>query len=107
MKIELYTKSGKKLIEEIFSAVEDEVLKTWAIRESKEKKKFLTHKPEQWYDKVIIGFTFTDEKVTINLHYWENMGEADEATKGYYIGRFTEALLVHFKNKFTKFEIIK
>lgn len=106
MKIEIYTKQGENLIKQIFSAVENEDVKTWVVRKDKDGDKFLTHKPEQWYDKALFGMQATEEKVTIKLTWWKDK-EPSEDIKGYYVGRLTELLLVNFKNKFGKFEIIK
>lgn len=107
MKIEIYTKQGESLIKQIFSAVENENVKTWVLKKNIDGDKFLTHKPEQWCDKVLLGLKATDEKVIVSLYWWENTGEPADDIKGYYIGRFTELLLVNFKEKFTKFEILK
>jgi hypothetical protein len=107
MRIEIYTKTGESLIRQIFSAIENEDVKTWVIKKNKDGDKFLTHKPEQWCDKALFGLKATDDKVTISLHWWEKIGEPADDIKGYYIGRFTELLLVNFKEKFTKFEIVK
>lgn len=106
MKIEIYTKQGKDLIKQIFSAVENEDVKTWVIRTDNKGTKFLTHKPEQWYDKALFSMTTSDEKVAIQLTWWKDK-EPTEDVKSYYVGRLTELLLVNFKNKFGKFEIVK
>lgn len=107
MRIEIYTKSGENLIKQIFSAVEKESIKTWVIRTDRQEKKYLTHKPEQWCDKALFGMRATDDKVIISLYWWDSHNEPTEEIKGYYMGRFTELLLVNFRDKFTKFEIIK
>ena len=105
MEIELFTRNGENLINQIFS-VEKEKVETWVIREANGKK-YLTHKPEQWKDKALFGLSHDDEKVIIKLMRWDNKVEPNEDIKGYYMGRFTELLLVNFKDKFDKFEIIK
>lgn len=107
MKIEIYTKQGESLIKQIFSAVENEDVKTWVIKKNKDGDKLLTHKPEQWCDKALFEMKATEDKVIISLCWWKTKGEPADDIKGYYIGRFTELLLVNFKDKFGKFEIIK
>ena len=107
MEIRLKTKNGELLISKIFSAVENEEVRTWIARKDKYNNKYLTHKPEQWYDKVLFAFNATTEDVIISIRWWDNYEEPNEETKGYYIGRLTELLLVNFKNYYTAFEIIK
>ena len=107
MEIRLKTKNGELLISKIFSAVENEEVRTWIVRKDKDNNKYLTHKPEQWYDKVLFAFNATTEDVIISIRWWKNYEEPNEETKGYYIGRLTELLLVNFKNYYTAFEIIK
>ena len=106
MKIEIYTDSSQELIDEIFNASREETIKTWIIRESKEGKAFLTHKPDQWVDKALFGFINNKDKLIIHLTWWSN-NVPTEDIKGYYMGRFTEVLLVNFSDKYGKFEIEK
>jgi hypothetical protein len=106
MQFNLSTVSGQALTNEIFDAVENETLKTWLVRESKTGTKYLTHKPDQWYDKALFVFKVKKDKLVILLT-WLKGNEPAEDIKGYYMGRFTEILLVNFSDKFDKFEIIK
>lgn len=106
MKIEIYTTKGANLVAEIFSAVENEDVKTWVVRKDANNTKYLTHKPEQWYDKALFNIVSTSDRVSISITWWKDK-EPTEDIKGYYMGRFTELLLVNFKDKFGKFEIIK
>ncbi|MFA7081410.1 MAG: hypothetical protein WC135_02245 [Bacteroidales bacterium] len=105
MKIEIYTDFGQALIDKIFKYVEDDSAKTWEIREGK-KNRYLTHKPDQWYDKALFKFNNEKEKVIIELTWWKDK-EPTEYIKGCYMGRLTELLLNNFSDKFGKFEIIK
>lgn len=104
MQIEVQTKKSKELKTQILKVVEEEVVKTWVVRQSNGRK-FLTHKPEQWYDKVLIGFTEEEDKLIFSINWWENYGEPSKDIKGYYIGRLTELLIVNFSDKFNRFEI--
>jgi hypothetical protein len=104
MKITIPTSTGAALEKKIFKAVEDETLKTWEVRSGEVK--YLTHKPEQWYDKVLLRFTVTKEALEVDTYWWKG-NVPNEDVKGYYIGRFTEALLVHFRGDFETFTISK
>lgn len=107
MKIEIYTWQGESLIKQIFSAVENEDVKTWVVRKDRDGNEFLTHKPEQWCDKALLRMEATEDGVTVVISWWTRAGEPTDDIKGYYIGRFTELLLVNFKNQFQKLEIVK
>lgn len=106
MKITLYTKSSQKLADKILSAVENDTIKTWEIKIDKNKSKFLTHSPEQWADKALFGFKAESDKLYLFLTWWKDK-EPTEEIKGYYVGRMTEILLVHFSDMFDVFEIEK
>lgn len=107
MKIKIYGRQGERLIMQIFSAVENEEVKTWVVRKDKDGNKFLTHKPEQWYDKALLSMDAAEDGVTVGIRWWKSVEEPTDDIKGYYIDRFTELLLVNFKNQFEKLEIIK
>ncbi len=107
MKIELSTDSAQKLVTQIFKSIEDETLKTWEIRENDKGEKLLTHSPEQWVDKALFKFTPNEDKLVITISWWSKNDEPTEDIKGYYFGRITEILLVHFSATFDKYEIIK
>jgi len=106
MKIKIPTKSAASLKKKIFEAVEDETLKTWVIRKSKEGNSYLTHKPEQWYDLALLSFLAKTDSLEINITHWTGK-QSSKDIDGYYIGRFTEVLLVHFASYYDTFEVIK
>jgi hypothetical protein len=106
MKIIIPTQTGESFKNKIFKYVEDENLKTWLIRKDSDGNKFLTHKPDQWYDLALIGFSIKQNQLEVYLNWWKGK-EPNEDVKGYYIGRFVEILLVHFKNDFINFTISK
>lgn len=106
MKITIPTAAGAALKKKIFDAVEDETLKTWEVRTDNSNVEFLTHKPEQWYDRSLLKFTVNKDALIINATFWRSKG-ADQAANGYYIGRFTEILLVHFSDDFDNFTVSK
>ena len=76
------------------------------IRKDANDSLFLTHKPEQWIDKALIGFRTEKDKLFIFLTWWKDK-EPTKEIKGYYVGRMTEILLVHFSDMYEKFEIEK
>lgn len=45
-----------------------------------------------------------DGKLIFTITWWKKKGDPGDATKGYITGRFTEILLVHFKNYFTQLQ---
>jgi hypothetical protein len=106
VKITIPTTTGATLKKKIFDAVEDETLKTWEVRTDTKKIQFLTHKPEQWYDRTLLRFTVKKDALIIDSTKWKSK-EADEAANGYFIGRFTEILLVHFSDDFNDFTVSK
>ena len=107
MKIILKTTSAQGLINQIFKSVKDETLKTWEIRKDKDGNEFLTHSPEQWSDIALLKFIPQKDRLDIQFAWWQKNDEPTLEIKGYYIGRITEILLVHFANMFDEFEIIK
>ncbi|KEO71670.1 hypothetical protein [Anditalea andensis] len=106
MKIIIPTSSGESLKTKIFKFVEDENLKTWVIRIDSKSEKYLTHKPNQWYDLALIEFIVLPNQLEAKIAWWDNNEPTDEV-KGYYIGRFVEILLVHFKDNFKNFSVNK
>ena len=107
MKIELKTTSAQELKTQIFNSVKKETLKTWEIRTDKEGNQFLTHSPEQWADIALLKFIPKEDRLDIQIAWWQKNDEPSVEIKGYYIGRITEILLVHFATMFDEFEIKK
>lgn len=105
MIITIPTTKGEALKKKIFDAVEDGTLETWVTRTG-EKAVYLTHKPAQWYDRVILKFTTNDKALIIETDWWKG-NLPDEDIKGYYIGRFCEVLLAHFRIDFSTFTVSK
>jgi len=106
MKITIPTTAGTALKKAIFDAVEDETLRTWEVRTDNNNVEFLTHKPEQWYDRTLLRFTVKKDVLLIDTTFWKSKG-ADKVSDGYFIGRFTEVLLVHFSDDFDTFTVGK
>ncbi|MBI2285171.1 MAG: hypothetical protein HYU71_15775 [Bacteroidetes bacterium] len=104
MRIDAVTKNPSQLLHAIQKAIKDGTLKTWEAREDDKKNILYTHVPEQWVDKALIQLTTGAAKVSFTINWWANKGEPSQEIKGYYIGRFTEILLVHFRNYFDRLE---
>lgn len=105
MRIEIYTTNPENLKSKIFEKAKSGELSTWKLRNTSNKEKRLTHKG-QWKDKAILKLIAnpTENKLSVNIRWWEENDEPDDATKGIYLGRFSEALLNHFNRFFTSFE---
>jgi hypothetical protein len=104
MTITTYTKNPKQLINSISKKITDNDLKTWDIVEDSEGEILYTHTPAQWNETAMPKPYIETDHVCFKIIWWENE-EPDEATKGYIIGRFTEILMVHFREQFTHLEI--
>jgi hypothetical protein len=104
MRIEAITDEPQKLVNAINKAIEDGDLKTWTKLVSNNDETLYSHTPEQWNEKAMPIVHIHEDKVKFIMTWWTNNEEPPEATKGYILGRFTEVLLVHFKNHFTHLE---
>lgn len=104
MRIDAVTKNPSQLLQAIQKAIKDDTLKTWVAREDDKKNILYTHVPEQWVDKALIQPTAGTNKASFTINWWASKGEPSQEIKGYYIGRFTEILLVHFRNYFDRLE---
>ncbi|MEO7214957.1 hypothetical protein [Mucilaginibacter sp.] len=106
MKITIPTTTGAALKKKIFDHVKDETLKTWEITKGESGTEYLTHSPEQWADRAIMKFNVEKDVLEIIASKWKS-NDVDKAANGYYIGRFTEILLVHFSDDFDTFTVSK
>ena len=105
MTIIIYTKSPQSLYKAINSKINNDELKTWEILKDSQDKLYYNHTPEQWTNKVLLKPLNHTDGLQLTIKYWENNKEPDDATKGYILGRFTEILMVHFRNYFEKIEL--
>jgi hypothetical protein len=104
MRIEAITDEPQKLVNAINKAIKDGDLKTWTKLVSNNDKTLYSHTPEQWNEKAMPIVDIHEDKVKFSMTWWTENEEPTEATKGYILGRFTEVLMVHFKNHFTHLE---
>lgn len=100
MKIDAITDNPQGLVTAINKAIKDEDLKTWKIVFNNKNETLYSHTPEQWDGKALLQPTATVSSVTFTVTWWIKEGEPDEAIKGYILGRFTEVLMVHFRDYF-------
>lgn len=105
MRIEIHTTNPAALLAKIKKDIQDEKIKTWEFVPTSNSGEVLTHKPPQWYKKaILIPTTGTNpSRLILNVN-WYSGKEPDEYTKGLYIGRFTEELLEHYRNSYSKLE---
>lgn len=105
MTIIVHTKKTESLYKAINSKINNDELKTWEIKKDNENKIYYNHTPDQWTDKVLLKPVSHQNGLQLTINWWENNQEPDESTKGYILGRFTEILMVHFRNYFEKIEL--
>lgn len=118
MTYEITTANAARLIERVFNCVRDgedskgDRIDTWGIRHTNTGEKRLVHNTNQWEKKGCLNLKVVphsnNRRVKAGFRYWSrfpreerNGNEAD-----YYLGRFTELILVHFKDDCQKIRII-
>lgn len=101
MRIEAITEEPQKLINAINKAIKDEDLKTWSKIVDKKDETLYSHLPLQWNEKAMLKPNIQKDKVRFLMVWWDKNEQPTDETKGYILGRFTEILIVHFKNYFT------
>ncbi len=106
MEINAITNSAKELKDAINKKIKDGELKTWEIVRNKDQEVLYSHIPEQWNQKAMVKPFIGKQKLTLAIRWWKHE-KSNEATSGYILGRFTEILMVHFKEHFQYLEIKK
>jgi hypothetical protein len=106
MQIDAITTTPQQLINAINKALTDGDLRTWKKVQNSNNETLYTHTPEQWVEKALIKPTAQKDRALFKIKWWDIKEEPSIEIKGYYIGRFTEILMVHFRNYFTKLETI-
>lgn len=105
MTIIIHTKNVQGLYNSINQKINSGELRTWEIKKDSNKDVLYNHSPEQWSDKVLLKPTNHPDGLQLKINWWKNSSEPDEQTKGYILGRFTEILMVHFRDLFNKVEL--
>lgn len=115
MTYEIYTNNATELIKKIFTCCENgEDLRgvdidTWDTTQTKNGIKVLIHTTNQWEDKCNIHIDPSPENdvIIVKARYWKKF--AEEKRSGteldYLLGRFTELILVHFKDEVFSIDI--
>jgi len=99
MNIIVHTKNPKTLFNAINNKIEKKELKTWEIRENTRDQVLYNHTPEQWSNAALVKPLNHEKGLELRIAWWDE-NEPEEAIKGYILGRFTEILMVHFRNYF-------
>ena len=106
MRIEVITTiSPAALWTKIKKDITDENIKTWSVVKNNANNEYLTHNPPQWIDKALIKPTFETkpERLILTITWWKGKVPT-EYIKGFYVGRFTEVLLEHYRSDYNKLE---
>lgn len=85
------------------------IIETWDYTTTGDGEEVLIHTTQQWEKKGCISLTASedDDYVQVKFHYWSSFKKEDRSgdEDKYYLGRFTELILVHFYLKIEKVEI--
>ena len=124
MEYKIYCKNAKSLINTIFGCFKkkDEdgnrvkidpqgvAIDTWDFKTTDEGEEVLIHTTQQWDKKGCISLTESEDNdyVQVSFYYWSSFKKekwnGDEHK--YYLGRFTELILVHFYPQIDSVEIV-
>lgn len=104
MNIIAHTTKAQELISRIKTKIDKQEIKTWEIKKS-DSDIVYNHNPEQWSDKALIRPENHNKGLLFEIVWWDKNGEPEVEIKGYIIGRFTEMLMVHFRDQFEYLEI--
>lgn len=116
MKIVLSCNDAEALKKAIIKAAEDDTLRTWSTKRTGDGDKVLIHSTNshQWETEGIIVLEplkapnfQTAVILEASVSYWNGNPKPTFEQQAYLIGRFTEILLAHFRNKFSDFRIEK
>lgn len=104
MKIVVKTTDAKALKAKILKEAKDGTLTTWTYRKGKDDE-FITHSPEQWYDKVILEFTPSEDnnELEVKPAYWDGHDKPTKSDYGTILGRFAERLWIQYRSDITSF----
>ena len=124
MEYKIYCKNAKGLINTIFSCFKKKdkdgnrvkidsqgvEIFTWDYTNTKKDVEVLIHITQQWEEVGNIHLDASKENdcIIVSFHYWikwlENNEKGNE--EAYYLGRFTELILVHFYPQIDSVEIV-
>ena len=104
MRIEAFATSPNQLVVAIDKAMNAASLKTWKLLKDGGGNVLYTHTPNQWNEEAFIQPQARPDRIIFAITPGKGKPTPTKETEGYYLGRFTEILLVHFRNYFTKLE---
>lgn len=124
MEYKIYCKNARVLISTIFSSFkkkdedgnrvkidpQDVTIDTWDYTTTGKGVEVLIHTTQQWDDVGNIHLDASKENdcIIVSFHYWTKWLENNEKgnEEAYYLGRFTELILVHFYPQIDSVEIV-
>lgn len=124
MEYKIYCDDAAKLINTIFSCFkkkdkdgkrvkidpQGKTIDTWDTKTADDGEEVMIHTTQQWDKKGCLSLTPGKDNnfIKVKFYYWSSFKE-DERTgdeNKYYLGRFTELVLVHFYHQIDKVEIV-
>ncbi len=124
MEYKIYCKDAAILINTIFSCFKkkDEdgnrvkvdplkkTIDTWDYTTADDDKEVLVHTTQQWDKKGCLSLTASNNNdyIRVKFHYWRKFKKEERSgdEEKYYLGRFTELVLVHFHLQVQSVEIV-
>jgi len=105
MKIIIKTSNAKELKSKILKDAKDGNLSTWVHRNNADDQ-FITHKPDQWLDKVILVFMVSDDnkELEVTPSYWKGSDKPTADDYGTILGRFAERLWIQYRGDISSFD---
>lgn len=104
MQIDAVTSTPKALVDAINKSMKEGDLKTWSIVKNDKDEILYSHTPQQWNEKAMMKPSTRVDRVTFLVSWWNKNGDPGVDVRGYILGRFTETLIVHFRNYFSRLE---
>jgi hypothetical protein len=98
MAIIIYTDEPDELLSAIKTAINDKKIRTWACAKDGR----FTHTPEQWNEKAWLKPIVEEGKLRFVTKLPAGKEEYEDDVFGVYNGRFSEMLINHFRDDFTK-----
>lgn len=104
MHIDAITTNPAALQAAVDKAIKEGKLKTWRKLLNSKGETLYSHIPDQWDERAMPKPLISKEKLRFKIVWYSKNEEPNQATKGYITGRFSEILLVHFSDYFTRLE---
>ena len=86
------------------------VIDTWDYTTNDKEEERLIHTTQQWEEKGCLSLTASEDNdyILVKFHYWSSFKKEDRSgdEDKYYLGRFTELILVHFYPQINNVDIV-